>query len=244
MRKLLDTSLGNTKVSKTESLAPGVRLASLSLMPDKIICPQSGAADCFNLCIKKSGRGRFENVAQGRQLKTDYWHHDRDGFLTQLKRELANFEKLCYRTNKRPVVRLNVLSDIQWEKHGIPQAFPGILAYDYTKQAHRIGKTPENYKLMFSYSGAAKYQHQVQRAMKTNAPISVVFTELPTDPNYRFLGRPVIDGDRSDLINVNAGPVIIGLRYKNTGASADTIAESTFVVDPNQPFLNLIARVA
>lgn len=244
MQKLLDTGLGNTKVSKTESLADGVRLASLSLMPDPIICAQSGAADCFNLCIKKSGRGRFDNVAQGRQRKTDYWHEDRAGFLAQLKRELANFEKLCHKTNKRPVVRLNVLSDIQWEKHGIPQAYPGIFAYDYTKQAHRIGKTPENYKLIFSYSGAAKYQPQVQRALKTDAPMAVVFTELPTDPNYRFLGRPVIDGDRSDLINVNAGPVIIGLRYKNTGASADTVAGSPFIVDPNQPFLNLIARVA
>ena len=112
--KLLDTSTSNTKVRKTEKLADSVRIASLSLMPDPIICAQSGAAKCFDLCLKTSGYGKFDNVAQGRQLKTDYWHDDRTGFLDQLKRELRNFETLCTRTDVRPVVRLNVLSDIQW----------------------------------------------------------------------------------------------------------------------------------
>ena len=180
--KLLDTSTSNTKVRKTEKLADSVRIASLSLMPDPIICAQSGAAKCFDLCLKTSGYGKFDNVAQGRQLKTDYWHDDRTGFLDQLKRELRNFETLCTRTDVRPVVRLNVLSDIQWERHGIPQAFPNTSFYDYTKQAHRIGKTPDNYRLMFSYSGATKYQPQVKRALKTDAPISVVFTDIPTHP--------------------------------------------------------------
>ena len=231
--KLLDTSTSNTKVRKTEKLADAVRIASLSLMPDPIICAQSGAAGCFNLCLKTSGRGRFDNVAQGRQRKADYWHDDRAGFLDQLTAELRNFEALCTRTDVRPVVRLNVLSDIQWERHGIPQAFPKISFYDYTKQAHRIGKTPDNYRLMFSYSGAAKYQPQVKRALKTDAPISVVFTDIPTDPNYRFLGRPVIDGDRSDLINLEAGPVIIGLKYKRTKADANMVQQSDFVINPN-----------
>ena len=30
-------------------------------------------------------------------------------------------------------------------------------------------------------------------------------------PAAEYLGRPVIDGDRSDLLNVMAGPVIVGL---------------------------------
>ncbi len=231
--KLLDTSNSNTKVRKTEKLADAVRIASLSLMPDPIICAQSGAAKCFDLCLKTSGYGKFDNVAQGRQRKADYWHNDRAGFLDQLTTELRNFEALCTRTDVRPVVRLNVLSDIQWERHGIPQAFPKISFYDYTKQAQRIGKTPDNYRLMFSYSGAAKYRPQVQRALTTDAPISVVFTELPTDPNYRFLDRPVIDGDQSDLINLEAGPVIVGLKYKRTKADADTVQQSDFVINPN-----------
>ena len=231
--KLLDTNASNTKVKKTEKKADNVRLASLSLMPDEIICPWCVKAGCKNLCLKASGRGRFDNVAQGRQRKTDYWHASQLEFLTQLRNELANFEKLCFKTNVRPVVRLNVLSDIQWERHDVPQSFPNISFYDYTKLAQRLDKTPDNYRLMFSYSGTKAYQPQVKRALKTDAPISVVFTELPTNPNYRFLGRPVIDGDQSDLINLNAGKVIIGLKYKRTKASSQAIEQSDFVINPN-----------
>jgi len=231
--KLLDTNASNTKVKKTEKKTDNVRLASLSLMPDEIICPWCVKAGCKNLCLQESGRGRFDNVAQGRQRKTDYWHDDRVGFLDQLKRELRNFETLCTRTDVRPVVRLNVLSDIQWERHDIPQAFPNINFYDYTKLAQRLDKTPDNYRLMFSYSGTKAYQPQVKRALKTDAPISVVFTEIPTNPEYRFLGRPVIDGDQSDLINLNAGPVIIGLKYKRTKATNQAIEQSDFVINPN-----------
>ena len=219
--KLLDTGTSNTKIRKTEKKADNIRMASLSLMPDEIICPWCVKAGCKNLCLKESGFGRFDNVAQGRQRKTDYWHANQSEFLTQLRNELANFEKLCNKTNVQPVVRLNVLSDIQWERHDIPQAFPAI------------DKTPDNYRLMFSYSGTKAYQPQVKRALKTNAPISVVFTEMPTNPNYRFLGRPVIDGDQSDLINLNAGKVIIGLKYKRTKASTQSVEQSDFVINPN-----------
>ena len=60
-----------------------------------------------------------------------------------------------------------------------------------------------------------------------------MFTDIPTDPKYRFLGRPVINGDRSDLINLEAGPVIIGLKYKRTKADANMVEQSDFVINPN-----------
>ena len=241
MQKLLDTRTRNDKISKTQDTPPGVRLAGLSLMPDDIICPWSNAAKCRELCLKHTGRGVFPNVIKSRQKKTDFWHNDELAFLAQLRRELINFEKACRRDGLQPAVRLNVLSDIQWENYGIPQAFPNIILYDYTKHARRLapGSTPDNYKLIFSYSGAPKYAGQVARAVKTDAPISVVFKYIPTDPNYKFLDRPIINGDQSDLANVNAGRVIVGLKYKNAGADAETVAASDFVVDPD-----LIARAA
>jgi hypothetical protein len=124
--KLLDTGATNTKIKKTElnaSIEKAVRIASLSLMPDSILCPWSIAAGCNELCLQSSGRGRFDSVAQGRQRKTDYFHNDTQAFLSQLIRELKNFEKLCNKTNVKPIVRLNVISDIQWERHGIPQHY-------------------------------------------------------------------------------------------------------------------------
>jgi len=237
MKKLLDTSTTNTKIKKTQNSADNVRVASLSLMPDTIICPSCQIAECLTICLKDTGRARiFQSITNARQSKTDYWHNNKAQFLEQLTREISNFQKLCTKQNKRPVIRLNTLSDIQYERYGIPQAFPKINFLDYTKLAKRLGNTPDNYRLIFSYSRARAYQKQVDLALQTDAPIAVVFTELPIGnkwKGYRFLGRPVIDGDKSDLINVNAGSVIVGLKYKQTSADADTIKQSDFVIDPN-----------
>ena len=237
MRKLLDTTNSNTKIKKTQNSADNVRVASLSLMPDIIICPSCQIADCLHLCLKDSGLGKvYPSVANARQSKTDYWHNNKAQFIEQLTREISNFQKLCTKQNKRPFIRLNTLSDIQWEKHGIPQLFPKVNFLDYTKLAKRLDNTPDNYRLIFSYSRARAYQKQVDLALQTDAPIAVVFTELPIGnkwSGYTFLGRPIINGDKSDLINLNAGPVIVGLKYKRTNADADAIKRSDFVIDPN-----------
>ena len=229
-KKLLDTSTGNTKIRKTQNSEEAVRVASLSMMPDPVLCPWSKAAGCFDVCLKSSGRGRFDNVANGRQRKSEYYHENENAFMDQLRRELFNFEKVCNRDNVQPAARLNVISDVAWERHEIPQQFPNIFFYDYTKTAHRLGKTPENYKLMFSYSGAPKYQDSVKTALKTDVPVAVVFNEIPTNPNFTFLDRRIINGDKSDLLNVRAGPVVVALKYKRTNATARDIARSDFVV--------------
>jgi len=235
--KLLETKQSNTKIKKTQSeynkrdaLKMSIRLASMSLMPDSIICAGSKAANCFETCLKSAGRGAFNNVATARQAKTDYWHADKSGFLAQLRAELTAFAKLCDRQGVQGVVRLNTISDIDWETYNIPQSFPTLKFYDYTKRAHRLGKTPANYKLMLSYSGAPKYQNQL-KALPNNVPLAVVFRgELPE----HFRGRKVIDGDKSDLVNLEAGGVVIGLRAKGK-AKKDY---SGFVVDTPK---NLIA---
>jgi hypothetical protein len=212
VKKLLKTSGENTKIAKTITKAGGaIRIASLSMMPDATICPGSKAAGCFHTCLKSAGMGAWHSVAAGRQSRTDYWHADQAGFLDQLRRELRAFVKTCKRQGLKPVARLNTISDIAWESHGIPQAFPEILFYDYTKRAARLGKVPANYLLMFSYSGRDQYAAQVERAEQSNAPMAVVFNGPM--PEY-FAGRPVIDGDESDLVNAMAGRVIVGLKAK------------------------------
>ena len=50
-----------------------------------------------------------------------------------------------------------------------------------------------------------------------------------------YLGRPVIDGDLSDLDNVMAGPVVVGLTAKGPAKNDQT----GFVVDGN-----MISRLA
>ena len=85
---------------------------------------------------------------------------------------------------------------------------------------------------MFSYSDRPQYQKQVAVALPTGVPIAVVFkNSMPSE----YLGRPVIDGDLSDLDNVMAGPVGVGLTAKGPALHD----HSGFVVDGN-----MIVRVA
>jgi hypothetical protein len=223
--KLLTTT-GNTKVEKTNKDSKYL-MASLSLMPDSILCPQSKIAECFEPCLKSSGfAGVYKTVNQARQRKTDFWHSDKKGFLEQLERELTNHVKNCERKGKKPACRLNTISDIVFEKTGIIEKFPQIMFLDYTKNASRLGKTPKNYKLIFSYSNAPNYQTSVKKAFKTDAPIAVVFKgRLPKS----FNGREVINGDKSDLINSNAKGKIIGLLAKGKARKDG----GNFVVDPD-----------
>lgn len=218
---------GNTKLVKTAKGEPVV-LAGLSMMPTPELCPASKAAQCFDPCLKESGLAAvYKSVNEARQRKTDFFLADRDGFLAQLRRELGNLALYAIKHNKQAVVRLNVLSDVAWEQFGIPQEFPTIEFYDYTKRADRLGNTPDNYQLMFSYSAAPKYQKQVNKALQTDTPITVVFRGgLPAE----YLGRPVIDGDKSDLDNLKARGHIVGLRVKGNEAKR---SNSPFIVDAN-----------
>ena len=223
--KLLNTTNSNTKIAKTQKMSEAIRVASMSLMPHPLICAGSKAAGCFEDCLKSSGRGVFESVAKSRQNKTWFWLNDKAGFLTQLAAELHNFEKLCARQNVAGWVRLNTISDIDWENYGIPQAFPNLNFYDYTKRVNRFKNLPDNYRLILSYSGRRQYAKTVA-ARPAGAPMAVVFGGDGL-PEY-WNGERVIDGDVSDLINLASG-CIVGLRAKGKAKTND----NDFVVYPD-----------
>ena len=237
--KLLDTGSGNTKIRKNNRDTK-IRVAGLSLYPNDSLCPMRHVAQCAKPCLVSSGRGGFDNVKNGRQAKTDFYMNDRAGFIAQLKKELANFEKLCTKNGVIPYVRLNVISDIQWELEtngAIPQSFPNINFYDYTKLAKRLGKTPNNYQLMFSYSKAEAYKPQVDIALQTNVPMSVVFHgDMPTV----FMGKRVVDGDNSDIENLKHKGCIIGLKYKLAKGQNVNPLDEVFIVKTDAiPLLNV-----
>jgi len=227
--KLLDTTgNGNSKIAKTQALTSGIRLAQLSLHPDNELCPGSKAAECIDDCLLYSGLAKvYDSINEARARKAEFFKTDESGFLDQLRRELKNFLKLCAKLGLIPWVRLNVLSDVAWEKYGIPEEFPKINFYDYTKRAARLLKTPPNYSLMFSYSGAAKYHNQVLKAFQTGVPIATVF-RCPMPET--FLGRDVVNGDQSDLLNLSHPGKIIGLKAKGP-ALVPSETNKFFVVD-------------
>ena len=225
--KLLSITQSNTKVKKSMKyfdqykwqsilinlLIKNPDYASLSLMPDYKICGGSKSGGCMELCLKSSGFAKiFKSVNNARQKKTEFLLNDRIGFINQLDKELFNFNKKCIKNNKTGFVRLNTISDYPFYKTGLMQKYSNLIFIDYTKIAKRLfEKLPENYFLMFSFSGRLQYSNQVRMALKTDFPISVVFK---CDFPETFLGRQVIDGDKSDLNNALSFNKILGLKFK------------------------------
>jgi len=210
---LLDRFGANTKLKKSSGGKYSV--AGLSLMPSLKFCPMSIKAGCFDLCLKSAGRGRFNNVVKARNNKSNFYNNDYDLFMILLKYELQLHIMNCKKNNVNPSARLNVLSDIPWEKTDIFNTFKEIYFYDYTKRANRIEacNSIENYKLMFSYSGRDAYLNQVSKALDFSNPIAVVFRK--TFPKF-FLGRPVFNGDLSDIDNSTKHGYIIALKAKGS----------------------------
>lgn len=210
---LLDRFGANTKLKKSSK---GIyNVAGLSLMPSLKFCPMSKNAGCFELCLKSAGRGKFNNVVNARNNKSNFYNNDYDLFIELLIHELKLHVVNCNKNKVNPSARLNVLSDIPYEKTDIFNIFEEIYFYDYTKRANRLKACNDikNYKLMFSYSGAEGYQKQVNQALQFNNPIAVVFkNEFPKT----FLNRPVFDGDLSDIDNSTKDNYIIALKAKGS----------------------------
>lgn len=177
------------------------------------ICSHASAG-CAAACLVGSGRGGFSNgVVRGRRNKTEFYLHNRVGFLEQLYTELV---KISVKHKKDKVaIRLNGTSDIRWEKFKVKdnknlfELFPNLQFYDYTKNHVRFDQVlPKNYSLVFSRSETnhTKAIELLNRGIK----VAMVFDNPPT----KFEGFKVVDGDETDLRFLDKKGVIIGLKYK------------------------------
>ena len=166
--------------------------------------------------------GIFPSVQTARQRKTDLFLNDQAEFMTQLVLDVIKFIKACDRKGKKPAIRLNGTSDIQWEKiivecgQNIFEMFPQVQWYDYTKIPTRKIKHLINYHLTWSYSEASsKYANNFNK-VKYN--IAVVFhKKLPKT----FRGRKVIDGDKHDMRFMDEDNVVVGLLAKGKAKVED-----------------------
>ncbi|WP_146569107.1 GP88 family protein [Posidoniimonas corsicana] len=134
-------------------------LAGLTIAPHRLsgheVCPAS-TVGCRAACNLWFSGQRVLPAARNRaRLDTRWLHEDRTGFLAQLDRDLAAHARRAERLGLRPLVRLNVASDLDWSE--TIARWPGIRFYDYTKvrsrfRAYLDGRLPENYTLTFSAS--------------------------------------------------------------------------------------------
>lgn len=213
--KLLST--GNPKLMKGEK--QGYLSFILHLAPSTLsgfnTCPMASNG-CASACLNTAGRGgmfkRGETtnaIQKARIRKTQWFFNDRSAFMLQLVKDITLAIKQANRKDMIPVFRLNGTSDIRWETvavagfDNVMAMFPNVQFYDYTKLPNRRN-IPANYHLTFSRSESNEH------LIPANLNVAVVFDKLPDT----YLGRPVVNGDDTDLRFLDPVGVVVGLKAK------------------------------
>jgi len=225
---------GNSKTRKGEKkgfTTYGIHLAPASLSGFNVC--DSSSAGCRWACLNTAGRGAMTSVQRARIKKTLFFFKDKQGFLAELWAEVAKSIKSAARKNMIPCFRLNLTSDLPWEKikfngQSVMEAFPNVQFYDYCKSPERMtkfvnGEMPKNYHLTFSRSetnGALALAF-----LKSGGNVAMVFRKsLPST----YYGHEVIDGDETDLRFLDGSGKIIGLKEKGLAKKDAT----GFVLEP------------
>ena len=208
--------------------------AIMYLAPHKLsghnVCPMAEQAGCVEGCLNSAGMGKFSNVQKARIAKTAWFNLDPVGFVDALKHDIERFASWAIRKGLTPTIRLNGTSDIRWENYGVPQAFPELTLYDYTKLHNRKG-LPDNYSLTWSYSEASEpYSDRLSGVIKSGMNAAAVFKSPSKGLPKAYKGIPVIDGGLHDLRFLDPLGVIVGLRPKGKAAGD----KSGFVVNPKE----------
>ena len=234
--KLLST--GNPKILKGQK--QGYNTYILHLAPANLsgyeTCPKR-TAGCTASCLNTAGRGgMFKKgettnvIQQARIRKTAMFFEERKGFMEWLVKDIELAIKQSARLGLTPVFRLNGTSDLSFEKYEVVRdgvtyknifsAFPDVQFYDYTKILGRKVANIDNYHLTFS--AADGNDADVLSAIAQGYNVATVFGIKKTQPmpdNYQ--GRPVFNGDDSDLRFLDPKGVIVGL-YAKGKAKKDT----------------------
>jgi hypothetical protein len=219
--KLLST--GNPKLLKGEK--KGYMSFVLHLAPanlsGKETCPKR-TAGCTAACLNTAGRGgMFKKgettnvIQQARIRKTKMFFENREEFMSQLEADIRLGIKQAEKKGMIPCFRLNGTSDLSWEKYDIIEKFPEVQFYDYTKINNRKVSHLKNYHLTFSKADGNDMD--VRIAASNGMNIAAVFHKVPET----YIGRPVINGDETDLRFLDPKGVIVGLKAKGK-AKKDT----------------------
>jgi hypothetical protein len=225
---------GNSKTRKGEK--KGFTTYGLHLAPAKLsgfnVC-KDASQGCAAACLNTAGRGKMTMVQTARIKKTLFFFQDKQGFLAELWQEAAKSIKSAARKNMTPCFRLNLTSDLPWEKikfngQSIFDAFPSIQFYDYTKSPERMtaflaGQFPKNYHLTFSRSESNG--QLAESFLASGGNVAMVFRKsLPSS----YMGFEVVDGDETDLRFLDGKGKIVGLKEKGLAKKDET----GFVLEP------------
>jgi hypothetical protein len=176
-------------------------------------------------------KGETTNIIQQARIrKTRFFFDNRDAFMADLVADIKLAIKQSAKLGLIPVFRLNGTSDLSFEKYSVTvdgvdyanifAAFPNVQFYDYTKILGRKVKGIPNYHLTFS--AADGNDLDVLKAIQQGYNVATVFGIKKTEPMPEsYNGRPVFNGDDSDLRFLDPKGVIVGL-YAKGKAKKDT----------------------
>ncbi len=238
------TSPGANPKTRKSLAADGKLTWILHLSPSKSartgvnVCPHASAG-CIAVCLNLSGRGGImaagessNRIQDARRARTVLFVAEQDAFLSKLRREIRNAIKLAARDGLQASFRLNGTSDLAWEDIGIPQEFPGVQFYDYTKSIERYraflaGEFPRNYYLAFSRS---ETNHDVStQFVRDGGTATVVFAgEIPAT----FEGLPVYNADASDYRPADPAGHWLALQFKGRKSRRDHAMSFGFALQP------------
>ena len=231
-------TVGNPKVLK--GMKEGYMTYILHLAPANLsgyeTCPKR-TAGCTAACLNTAGRGgmfkKGENtnvIQKARIRKTKMFFEDRITFMNLLVKDIELAIKQSAKKDLIPVFRMNGTSDLSFEKYEVLRngqsytniftAFPEVTFYDYTKILGRKISNIANYSLTFS--AADGNDADVTKAIAQGYNVATVFGLKKTQSMPKtYLGRPVFNGDDSDLRFLDPKGVVVGL-YAKGKAKKDT----------------------
>ena len=244
MTELLTTS---TKIEKSNTYSEEYRTSIMYALPamqsGHNACPD--ATDCAQLCIDTTGR--MPMVRAAREYRSNLFYDNRAEFGAKLIAEtqdnIRRNDKKGLRTAQRlngttdyawehirfdyarldgQIVNIGLMSDAQKYRQSMPELFPDVQFYDYTKSVkrarqHASGTMPSNYHLTFSRSELTP-DSLVTELVESGQNVAVVFDEIPET----WLGLEVSNGDEHDLRFLDGVGVIVGLKAKGPKAKKDT----------------------
>lgn len=216
---LLTAPASQTKLAKSKVPAYGLTLAAAA-QSDWEACLWR-TPECSAMCVLRTGgRSVFANVARARIMKTNALGALPEAFVVVLAHEIRAAVR---RHGGRVDVRLNVASDLRWERFAPALLeIPGARFYDYTKAPASQRTVAPEYHLTYSVSERPHAIPEALEWLRSGGNAAVVFERmtradwdgiLPSD----WESFPVIDGDLSDGRSDDPAGVVVGLRAKGAG---------------------------
>lgn len=218
---LLGDGDSNAKLTKSDNSGKGYLTYGLSLAPADVsgyqVCASSSPG-CRASCLFTSGHGKMSTVQRARIAKTLAFFEHREDFTLMLHDEIGRALRKAKKEEKKVAIRLNVLSDLMWEKYKVVKQFPDVQFYDYTKHYKRMlkycqGKLPSNYHLTFSRSECN--EREALDVLKNGGNVTVVFDRKELPKEWRSYS--VINGDETDLRFLDKKNCVVGLYAKGDG---------------------------